>query len=193
MKTICVFCGSRFGKSPVYRDTARTLGRLLALRGLTLVYGGGNVGLMGEVANACLDAGGKVIGVIPGFLDRKEVTLTACTELHVVDSMHARKARMAELADGFVALPGGFGTFDELFEILTWAQLGVHAKPVGLLDAGGYFAPLLQMVEHAITEDFVRADNRELLLHETDASLLLDRMQTHQAVPGPKWSLPVVP
>ncbi|WP_137938869.1 TIGR00730 family Rossman fold protein [Chitinivorax sp. B] len=191
MKKICVFCGSRFGKSPSYRVAARALGEAMAKRGLALVYGGGNVGLMGEIADAALAAGGEVIGVIPDFLMKKEVGHGGCTELHVVDSMHTRKAKMAELADAFVAMPGGFGTFDELFEIVTWGQLGVHAKPIGLLNIERYFDPLIHMVEHTIDEDFAREDNRGLLIVRDEVEAMLDALKTTPVAPGPKWDQPV--
>jgi uncharacterized protein (TIGR00730 family) len=187
MKRICVFCGSSFGNRPEYRQAATALGTLLAQRGLDLVYGGGNVGLMGAVADACMAAGGKVVGVIPQSLLDKEVGHHGLTELEVVDSMHTRKARMAELADGFIALPGGFGTFEELCEILTWAQLGFHAKPAALLDVAGYYAPLLQMFDQARDEGFVREVHRGLLLADTDPAALLDRMASYQAPAVVKW------
>lgn len=161
------------------------LGDLLAKRRISLVYGGGNIGLMGVVADACLAAGGVVIGVIPQALVGREVAgerveHPGVTRLEIVDSMHARKARMAELADGFIALPGGFGTFEELFEILTWAQLGFHHKPVGLLNVAGYFDPLLTLCEQAVTEGFLRADNRELLMSHTRPEDLLEAMSAYQ-------------
>jgi uncharacterized protein (TIGR00730 family) len=155
MKRICVFCGSNAGHAPIYRAEAEKLGQLLAARGIELVYGGGNIGLMGAVADACLAAGGTVIGVIPEALVGKEVAgrhvdHRALTRIEVVDSMHTRKARMAELADGFIALPGGFGTFEEFCEILTWGQLGFHAKPMGLLNVNGFYDPLLGLFDHAV-------------------------------------------
>ncbi|HMV19554.1 MAG TPA: TIGR00730 family Rossman fold protein, partial [Rhodocyclaceae bacterium] len=155
---------------------AEFLGTTLAERGIELVYGGGNVGLMGVVADACLAAGGRVVGVIPRALLDWEVGHEGLTRLEVVDSMHTRKARMAELADGFIALPGGLGTFEELFEILTWAQLGFHAKPVGLLDTAGYYLPLLQMIERGVAEGFMKAENRGLLLAEDNLFALLRAM-----------------
>jgi len=187
MKRICVFCGSSFGNRPEYRQAATGLGTLLAERGLELVYGGGNVGLMGAVADACMTAGGAVTGVIPKSLLDKEVGHHGLTRLEVVDSMHTRKARMAELADGFIALPGGFGTFEELCEILTWAQLGFHVKPAALLDVAGYYTPLLQMFDRARDEGFVREVHRGLLLADTDPAALLDRMATYQAPAVVKW------
>jgi uncharacterized protein (TIGR00730 family) len=173
LRRICVFCGSRSGLGDAYVTAARALGRTLAERGLAVVYGGGNVGLMGELADAALAGGGEVIGVIPEALVRKEVAHTGLTELRVVASMHERKAQMADLSDAFIALPGGMGTFEELFEILTWAQLGLHEKPCGLLDVCGYFAPLCELLDHAVAEGFVDARHRRLLLHSTSSDELL--------------------
>jgi len=187
MKRICVFCGSSFGHRSEYREAAIGLGTLLAQRGLELVYGGGNVGLMGAVADACMKAGGSVIGVIPQSLVDKEVGHHGLTRLEIVDSMHTRKARMAELADGFIALPGGYGTFEELFEILTWAQLGFHEKPAAILDVAGYYAPLLALLDQARDEGFVREVHRGLLLADTDPAALLDRMAAYQAPAVVKW------
>lgn len=182
---VCVFCGSSPGRRAEYRQAARDLGALLASQGRQLVYGGGNVGLMGVVADACMAAGGQVTGVIPASLVGREVAgvpveHTGITCLEVVDSMHARKARMAELADGFIALPGGFGTFEELFEILTWAQLGFHRKPIGLLDVAGYYVPLLDLCDRAVAEGFLRPGNRAQLLSHTDPVALLKLMEAYQ-------------
>jgi uncharacterized protein (TIGR00730 family) len=176
MRSICVFCGSRPGAKPAYRAAAEALGQLLAERGIELIYGGGNIGLMGIVADACLAAGGKVVGVIPRALLEWEVGHEGLTRLEVVDSMHTRKARMAELADGFIALPGGLGTFEELFEILTWAQLGFHNKPIGLLNVDGYYLPLVQMMERGVAEGFMKAENRGLLLAEDNLFALMRAM-----------------
>ncbi len=176
LQRICVFCGSRPGNRPEYRALAEQLGGLLAERGIELVYGGGRVGLMGVVADAVLAAGGTAVGVIPRVMLDWEVGHEGLTRLEIVESMHVRKARMAELADGFIALPGGLGTFEELFEILTWAQLGFHAKPVGLLDATGYYAPLVQMLEHGVEEGFMKPENRGLLLTEDNPCTLLRAM-----------------
>lgn len=176
MKRICVFCGSRPGVRPAYRAAAEAVGALFAERGTELVYGGGNVGLMGIVADACLAAGGRVVGVIPRALLEWEVGHEGLTRLEVVDSMHTRKARMAELADAFIALPGGLGTFEELFEILTWAQLGFHSKPVGLLNVEAYYQPLVQMMERGVAEGFMKAENRGLLLVEDNVNALLRTM-----------------
>ncbi len=192
MKRICVFCGSSAGHRPVYREAAESLGRLLAERGVEIVYGAGNIGLMGALADACLEAGGSVIGVIPQALMGLEVAgravdHPALTRLEVVDSMHTRKARMAALADGFIALPGGFGTFEELCEVLTWGQLGFHAKPVGLLNVAGFFNPLLALFDQAVEEGFLRAQNRAMALTATDAKALLAAMAEYEAEPVTKW------
>lgn len=180
-KRLCVFCGARHGKRPEYAAAAQVLGRTLAERGIELVYGGGNVGLMGVVADACMAGGGSVIGIIPQALDEWEVGHRGLTRLEVVDSMHTRKARMAELSDGFIALPGGLGTFEELFEVLTWAQLGFHGKPIGLLDVAGYYAPLAQMVQNGVDEGFMKPENAELLLREHDIDTLLAAMAQYRA------------
>lgn len=192
MQRICVFCGSNAGHDPIYRAEAERLGRLLAGRGIELVYGGGNVGLMGTVADACLAAGGTVIGVIPEALMGKEVAgrpvdHRSLTRLEVVDSMHTRKARMAELADGFIALPGGFGTFEEFCEILTWGQLGFHVKPMGLLNVNGFYEPLLALFDKAVAEGFLRAENRAMALADTDAGRLLAAMTDYRPEPVGKW------
>jgi hypothetical protein len=192
MKRLCVFCGSSAGNKTVYRTEAEALGRLLAARGIELVYGAGNIGLMGAVADACLEAGGTVIGVIPEALMGKEVAgravdHRALTRIEVVDSMHTRKARMAELADGFIALPGGFGTFEEFCEILTWGQLGFHAKPMGLLNVNGFYDPLLALFDHAVGEGFLRPQNRAMVLAETDIECLLTGMAGYQPEPVSKW------
>ncbi|NJD26612.1 MAG: TIGR00730 family Rossman fold protein [Betaproteobacteria bacterium] len=192
MQRLCVFCGSNAGHDPAYREAAEALGRLLAARGIGLVYGGGNIGLMGAVADACLAAGGAATGVIPEALMGKEVDgravdHRALTRMEVVDSMHTRKARMAELADGFVALPGGFGTFEEFCEILTWGQLGFHAKPMGLLNVNGFYDPLLAMFDRAVSDGFLRPENRAMALADTDIGRLLDAMAAYRAEPVSKW------
>jgi uncharacterized protein (TIGR00730 family) len=178
---LCVFCGSRAGARPEYAEAASALGRTLAQRGIELVYGGGNVGLMGVVADACLAAGGRVTGVIPQALLEWEVGHAGLTRLEVVGSMHARKARMAELSDGFIALPGGLGTFEELFEMLTWAQLGFHAKPIALLDVGGYYAPLRQMMAAAVDAGFMKPQNAERLLVAPGVDAVLQAMGDYVA------------
>ena len=188
MERICVYCGSSMGDRPGYAALARQVGELIAHRGLGLVYGGGRVGLMGVVADAALEAGGEVVGVIPQRLIDAEVAHTGLTRLDVVDSMHERKARMAELSDAFIALPGGFGTLDELFEILTWAQLGLHGKPSGLLDAEGYFAPLVAWADAAVDAGFVRPAHRRLLMVDTDPEALLARLAAHEPVALSKWA-----
>lgn len=179
LRRICVFSGSNPGMHPEYLDAARTLGAELAARHLTLVYGGAGIGLMGAVADAALAGGGEVIGIMPRGLFRREVAHTNLTELREVEGMHERKAMMAELADAFIALPGGFGTFDELFEVVTWAQIGIHSKPIGLLDVRAYFTPLLALIAHTIEEGFVPAAHAEFLLHESDPATLLDRLGSY--------------
>ena len=186
-RRICVFCGSAKGRRPEYAETALAMGRLLAARGIGLVYGGGNIGLMGLVADACLQAGGEVTGVIPEALMKKEVGHLDLTHLEVVDSMHTRKARMAELSDGFIALPGGFGTFEEFCEILTWGQLGFHQKPMGLLNVNGFYDPLLAMFDRAVTDGFLRAQNRAMALADTGIDSLLAQMEAYRAEPVSKW------
>jgi uncharacterized protein (TIGR00730 family) len=191
MRRVCVFCGSRPGSRPDYVVAARDLGYAIAESGAGLVYGGASVGLMRVVADAVLDKGGEVIGVIPRALVDREVAHDGLSELRIVDSMHVRKAMMAELSDGFVALPGGLGTLDELFETLTWAQLGIHGKPVGLVDTCAFFRPLLALIGHMVTEGFVPQDQVALLLVESDPTALLARMRSWVApVLGPKWMRP---
>jgi uncharacterized protein (TIGR00730 family) len=176
VKRVCVFCGSKPGRDGLHRRAAEEVGRLLAARGLGLVYGGGSVGLMGVLADAALAAGGEVIGVIPEALATAEVAHERLTELRVVSSMHARKALMASLADAFLTLPGGFGTLDELFEIITWAQLRIHDKPIGLLNVGGYFHPLIAFLDQAVAEGFISAANRGLFTVDVDAAALVERL-----------------
>ena len=180
MKRIAVYCGSNKGVRPEYAAAAQALGTLLAREKIELVYGGGMVGLMGIVADAVLKHGGHVIGVIPEKLVIKEVVHEKLPDLRVVKTMHERKALMAELADGFIALPGGFGTFEEFFEVLAWSQLGWHQKPFGLLDAGGFYRHLLEFLDHTVHEGFIRAKHRELVLAEPDAEKLLRRMKAHR-------------
>ncbi len=189
MQRICVFAGSNSGARPEYTDAARLLGRELATRNLGLVYGGSSVGLMRVVADSVLEEGGEVIGVLPRGLFRREVAHTGLSELHEVGSMHERKALMADLSDGFIALPGGYGTFDELFEITTWAQIGIHSKPVGLLDVAGYFGPLMTLVQHAAAEGFVPEHHIHLLLREEEPATLLDRFAAYTPTASTwKWS-----
>ena len=161
LTSLCVYCGSSSGAHSEYAESARDFGAEMARRGITLIYGGGKVGLMGTVADAVLAAGGKVVGVIPRQLVEREVAHAALTEMHVVETMHQRKTRMYELSDAFVALPGGFGTMDEMFEMLTWAQLGLHKYPCAFLDVRGYYAPLRTMMDHMVSEGFVRQEHRE--------------------------------
>jgi uncharacterized protein (TIGR00730 family) len=187
MKRICVFCGSNFGQSEKYRAMAVKLGQDLAARGLGLVYGGGNVGLMGVIADAVLERGGEVIGVIPEDLVKKEVAHKGLSDLRVVGSMHERKALMASLSDGFIALPGGFGTLDEFCEILTWAQLGLHEKPCGILDATGYFDLFLKFVDHSVAQGFIRAEHRDLLLRFDASEALLDAFAAYKPAHLDKW------
>ncbi len=190
-----MFCGASSGRLAAYADAARALGKALASRGLGLVYGGGRVGLMGAVADSALAAGGEVVGVIPQALVERELAHAGLTELHVVDSLHARKALMAKLADGFVALPGGFGTLDELLEQLTWSQLGLHAKPIGLYDVEDYWRPLIGLARHATEEGFVRESDLASIAVGTDAEGLLDRLErlTRSDRPRPKWAKPKPP
>ncbi|MGO9097008.1 MAG: TIGR00730 family Rossman fold protein [Bryobacteraceae bacterium] len=176
MRRLCVFCGSSFGSRPIYREAALEVGRGLARRGIGLVYGGASVGLMGALADAALEAGGEVIGVIPRALVEKEIAHRGLSELCVVESMHERKARMAERADAFLALPGGFGTLEEVFETLAWRQLRIHRKPCGLLNTAGYYDGLLAMLDHAAAEGFLRPENRALLVSDSGAERLIERL-----------------
>ena len=187
MKSVCVYCGSSPGKSPRYREAARDLGHEMVARGLDLVYGGAGIGVMGAVADAVLERGGAVTGVIPYSLSTKEVAHDGLTELIVVSSMHERKAKMADLADAFVALPGGWGTCEEIFEMLTWAQLGFHEKPCGLLNVAGYYDSLFAFLEHAVVERFVREEYRPMMIMEDDPAALLDRFAVYQAPRVRKW------
>ena len=185
---MCVFCGSSFGAREHYAAVARDLGRALATRGIGLVYGGGSVGLMGVVADAVLAAGGEVIGLIPRGMATKEIAHHGLSELRVVASMHERKAMMTELADAFVALPGGFGTFEELLEVVTWAQLGLHRKAVGILDVDGYFDPLLELFERGIREEFIKPEYRAIFVVATEVDAMLDAVARHQPPPPVlKW------
>ncbi|NML64687.1 TIGR00730 family Rossman fold protein [Hymenobacter sp. RP-2-7] len=187
MKSVAIYCGSSGGNQPLYAQQAQAMGQELARRGLTLVYGGGRVGLMGAVADAALGAGGRVVGVIPKFLADKELAHTGCTELHVVDTMHQRKLLMADLAEGFVAMPGGFGTLEELFEVLTWGQLGLHGKPVGLLNVAGFYDPLLALLDHMVGQALLRDENRQQLLQSASVPALLDAMAAYRPARLEKW------
>jgi hypothetical protein len=191
VRRLCIFCGSAVGVRPAYAAATRAMAAELVRRGIGLVYGGGAIGLMGVVADAVLDAGGEVVGVIPRALATREIGHAGCTELRVVESMHERKAIMAELADGFLALPGGLGTFEELLEMLTWTQLGVHAKPVGALDVGGYWTGLRRLLTDGVEAGFVHRDNADMLLLDDDPTRLLDRLAAWKppALPRP-WLRP---
>jgi uncharacterized protein (TIGR00730 family) len=187
LRRLCVFCGSSSGVHTAYAQAAEAVATLLCRRGIELVYGGGNVGLMGTLANACLREGGRVIGVIPQALADKEVAHTGLTELRIVSSMHARKTAMADLADAFVALPGGYGTWEELFEILSWSQLGIQRKACGLLNVNGYYDPLLELADKSVTQGFLRQVHRDLLLSDDDPERLLDRLSSYSVPAVEKW------
>lgn len=187
MKSVCVFCGSSPGASPAYAEAAIHLGHAIAGRGLTLVYGGGHVGLMGVVADAALGAGGRVVGVIPEALEAKELAHRSLTDLRVVASMHERKALMSELADGFIALPGGIGTLEEWFEVWTWSQLGIQRKPCALLNVAGYYDHLLAFLDHVTAERFLAPDHRAMVLVDGDAGRLLDRLAAYRHPYTEKW------
>lgn len=187
MKNICVYCGSNPGRLPEYRDAARLLGYEMAGRGLGLVYGGASIGVMGAVADAVLERGGQAVGVIPYSLATKEVSHDGLDELIVVDSMHERKAKMAELSDGFIALPGGWGTIEEIFEMLTWAQLGFHEKPCGLLNVAAYYDQLFAFLENAIEQQFVKQAYRPMIIMDEAPAVLLDRFDHYRAPQVKKW------
>ncbi len=187
MQHVCVFCGSSPGNRPVYLDAAHQTGMALVQRGIGLVYGGAQIGLMGRIADSVLEQGGKVIGVMPEHLSIKEVTHPKLTDLRIVDSMHTRKALMAELSDAFIALPGGLGTLEELCEILTWGQLGLHRKPCGLLNVAGFYEPLLALFDHAVAEGFLRPAHRRLVQVDATPEELLDKLASYEAPLLPKW------
>jgi uncharacterized protein (TIGR00730 family) len=187
LSSICVFCGSNGGADPAYLATAEAVGTGLARRGIRVVYGGGRVGMMGAVADAARAAGGEVVGVIPQQIFDLEVGHTGLDDLRVVGSMHERKALMAELSDAFVALPGGIGTLEELFEVYTWAQLGIHAKPLALLDVAGYYKPLAAFLDHAVAQRFLRPETREMLAVADDLDGLLATLEQWQPAPMHKW------
>lgn len=187
MRSVCVYCGSNAGNKPIYTDRAIALGNRLAKEGLALVYGGGNVGLMGIVADAVLEAGGEVVGVIPQQLVEWEVAHKGLTRLEVVANMHERKARMFDLADGFVALPGGFGTLDEMFEMLTWRQLGIGDKPCAFLDVDGFYTPLMSMLDRMVEERFLHPDQRRDLWHGDDIGSLIAWMHSYRPADAAKW------
>lgn len=187
MKNIAVFCGSSFGKNDIYTEQAELLGEAIAKKGLGLVYGGAKVGLMGVIANAALDAGGKVIGVLPRFLQTKEIAHTELTELILVDTMHDRKAKMSELCDGVIAIPGGYGTMEEFFELLTWGQLGLHKKPVAILNINGFYNGLITLIDNMVNQGFLKQFNRDMLLVDVDIDKLLAKMENYTPPPVNKW------
>lgn len=187
MKTIAVYCGSSSGNKKIYREQAELTGRFLVQKGMDLVFGGGKVGLMGVLADAALEAGGKVSGIIPSFLQTKEVAHEKLTELIVVENMHQRKALIHEMSDGFIALPGGYGTLEELFEMLTWGQLGLHPKPVGLLNIAGFFDHILALLDHMEKEGFLHKINRKMVLCDNNLADLFEQMLAYQAPTVPKW------
>ncbi len=193
LNSVCVFCASSIGAKPVYAESARRFGEALAARGIALVFGGGCVGLMGVLADAAIDAGGRAIGVIPRALVEREIAHRGLTTLHVVETMHERKQRMADLADAFVMLPGGFGTWDEFCEVVTWAQLGIHRKPLGVLNVGGYYDPMLAMADRAVAEGFVSAAQRDRLVVDDDEDRLLDRLALAPVPAEVKWLPAVTP
>lgn len=187
MKRLCVFCGSSLGDRPEYAQAARQLGRVLASRNLGLVYGGASVGLMGEVANAVLQEGGEVVGVIPKVLVKREIAHTGLSELRIVGSMHERKALMADLSDGFIVLPGGIGTLDEFFEVLTWAQLGMHWKPCGLLNVSQYYRSLIDFLDHAVSQRFLKEQHRLMMLVDESPEALLKKFEEYQEPQVDPW------
>jgi uncharacterized protein (TIGR00730 family) len=187
MKSVCVFCGSNPGNDPVYAEGARAMGAEIARRGMVLVYGGGAVGLMGIVADAALAAGGEVHGVIPRALREKEVGHHHLTRLEIVETMHIRKARMAELSEGFIAMPGGIGTFEELFEIWTWSQLGIHDKPLAFLNVAGFYDPLATFLDNTVEAGFLKQTHRAMTITDTEPATLLDRMEQYVPAVTYKW------
>ena len=187
MKRVCVFCGSSTGHQAIYRETAVSMGALLAARGIGLVYGGGNVGLMGVIADAVLAGGGEVIGVIPHSLATREIAHTGVTDLRVVDSMHTRKATMADLSDAFIAMPGGVGTFEEFFEAVTWTQLGLHRNPSGLLNVNAFYSPLAAFIDQAVSEGFIKPIHRASIIVDDNPERLLDNLARIELPDVPKW------
>ena len=190
MPNICVFCGSSIGREPIYREAAIAMGRALVRAGWGLVYGGGSVGMMGVITDTVLAEHGSVIGVIPEKLALAEVLHVGVTDMRIVATMHERKALMASLSSGFIALPGGYGTLEELFEVITWAQLGIHGKPVGILNVNGYFDALLDFIDHSISEQFVKAEHRQLFVTSTDPDELLTQLRNHAQPTERKWINP---
>ncbi len=187
MKSICVFCGSSSGKGVNHLTAAQKLGKIIAEENLTLVYGGGNVGIMGEIANTVLQYNGKVIGIIPEDLVSREAALKEVTELIIVKSMHERKARMSELSDGFIAMSGGIGTLEELFEVWTWAQLGIHNKPIGILNVDSYYDKLIEFINYSVEQEFVYKNNLDMILIDKEARSLIERMKDFKPVVVRKW------
>ena len=187
MKRVTVFCGSSSGNEKIFVDTAFLVGQTLADRGIGMVYGGARIGLMGAVADGALSKGGEVIGVLPRFLRTKEIEHTGLSELYLVESMHERKARMNELCDGIIALPGGFGTLEELFEMLTWAQLGLHGKPVGLLNIAGFYDGLADVLQNMVDKGFLKESNQKMLITESEIDALLTKMTRYEPPQVPKW------
>ncbi|WP_375434187.1 TIGR00730 family Rossman fold protein [uncultured Hymenobacter sp.] len=190
MKSVAVYCGSSAGTNEIYTQQAHEMGRVLAERDMTLVYGGGRVGLMGTIADSVMQHGGKAVGVIPDFLANKELAHKGLTELHIVKTMHERKLLMADLAEGFVAMPGGYGTLEELFEVLTWGQLGLHRKAVGLLNVEGYYDHLLRALDHMVQEGLLRGENRQQLLSNPTPNGIIDQLLAYVPVEVPKWLSP---
>ncbi|WP_321914684.1 MULTISPECIES: TIGR00730 family Rossman fold protein [unclassified Paraburkholderia] len=188
MKAVCVYCGSSPGANPIYTEAAQAFGRALVAANLALVYGGGKVGLMGVIADTVMAGGGRAIGVIPELLVDKEVGHAGLTELHVVPDMHHRKKMMADLSDAFVAMPGGAGTLEELFEVYTWAQLGYHRKPVGVLNIGGFYDPLMSLLDHTVREGFMRQTYRDMLQTDSDPAALIAKLQRYHAPEKDKWA-----
>lgn len=187
LKAVCVYCGSNFNGDLQVRNAIKQLAETLVKQEIKLVYGGGSVGIMGVLANDVLDAGGEVIGVIPQFLMDKEVGHTGVTEMIVTENMHQRKQKMADLSDGFVILPGGFGTLEEFFEVLTWLQLGLHNKPIGVLNVNGFYDPLFAQMEMMVQHKFLKPANRDLVFNEADATILIDKMDHFSAIPDEVW------
>ena len=187
IKSIAIFCGSSTGSNPEYKTKAKALGAYLGRNNYHLVYGGGNIGLMGTIANAALENGGEVTGVLPHFLNRKEVGHVALSKLILVDSMHERKQKIEQLSDAFIAMPGGFGTLEEVSEMLTWAQLGLHQKPIGLYNINGFYNPLLSQLDLMVDEGFLKPQNRSIVLSEIDPEKLVQSLISHKPVSVPKW------
>ena len=188
MKSICVFCGSNYGNDMEYRQAARELGKFLANKKISLIYGGGKAGLMGEIADAVLSHKGHVIGIIPKFLKDMELAHENISELFIVDTMHTRKAKMYELADGFIVMPGGYGTYEELFEVLSWLQIGIHNKPIGLLNVNGFFDPLIKMLEHTVDKGFAKPENLKLIISAGNVATLYQLMENFKPNLVNKWT-----